>query len=121
MTSNNAHQPAGKVLLSSRFRSLDRGVFLGRARLYPDRIVLSGLTWKGRYRRTVMLDEVARIKWWTGEQNTVNLALYLRNDEAVKMWVAGSGLWKYQVEACMGRRAELRGELPGQMASASAA
>ncbi len=121
MPSNPRSNTSAKALLSSRFRYAGRRLFFGRARLYPDRIELSGITWRGIHRRSVPLDEVARVRWHGGDHQAANFVLVLRNGETLSLWVAGSGLWKYRVEACLGRRPVLQGDLPGQVPSASAA
>ena len=108
-------------LLTSRFRYADRRFLFGRAHLYPDRIELFGLHWTGIHRHTIVLDEVARLSWRTDSQRAANMTLYLRDDDPVRLWINGAGLWKYQIDARLGKRLNVTDELPGSMASASAA
>ena len=119
--SNNHNNESGQLLLTSSFRYADRRFLYGRAQLYPDRIDLFGLHWTGIHRRTIVLDEVARLSWRTDSQRAANMTLYLRDDDPVRLWIDGAGLWKYQIDARLGKRLNVTDDLPGSMTSASAA
>ena len=109
------------MLLSSSFRYADRRFLFGRARLYWDRIELYGLHWRGLHRRTIALRDVLRLSWRTDSLRSANMTLYLRDEEPVRLWVEGAGLWKYQIDACLGNQLNVADDLPGSMTSASAA
>lgn len=112
---------SGSVLLSSGFRYADRRFLYARARLYADRIELYGVHWKGPYLHTIALRDIARLSWRTDSQRSANMTVYLHNAEAVRLWIQGAGLWKYQIDALLGKRLNVADELPGLMTPASAA
>ncbi|MFQ5568477.1 MAG: hypothetical protein ACE5G0_02310 [Rhodothermales bacterium] len=119
---SKAHKNAsGRVLLSGRFRYAYRFLLFGRARLYRDRIVFSGMTWTSIHRRTVLLSDVARVSWRTNSERSVNMTLYLQNGESLRIWLNGAGLWKYRIEERLGNRLGVYTDIPGEMTSASAA
>ena len=110
-----------QILLTSSFRYAERRFLFARARLYWDRIELYGLHWRGVHRRTVALRDVARLSWRTDSLRSANMTLHLHNDEPVRLWVEGAGLWKYQIDARLGNQLNVADELPGTMTSVSAA
>lgn len=111
----------GKALLSGRFRVAGRRLFFGWARLYADRLVLTGFSWRGLHRRTILLREVARVSWRTDSARAANVTLHLRHDEPVRLWISGAGLWKHRIDDRLGRRFGGADDLPGTPSSASAA
>lgn len=119
--SNNRSNNSEHLLLTSSFRYADRRFLFGRAQLYPDRIELFGLHWTGIHRRTIALGEVVRLSWRTDSQRLANMTLYLQDDDPVRLWINGAGLWKYQIDARLGKRLNVADDLPGSMTSASAA
>ena len=112
---------SGSVLLSSSFRYADRRFLYARARLYADRIEFYGVHWTGVHRSTIALHDIARLSWRTDSQRSANMTIYLHNDEAVRLWIEGAGLWKYQIDARLGKRLNVADELPGSITPASAA
>lgn len=91
------------VLLSSRFRYPDRRFLYARARLFADRIELTGIHWSGITRHIIALSDIVRLSWRDNTEQTANLKIYLRGGDVVRLWVQGPGLWKYQVDACLGK------------------
>lgn len=89
---------ADSVLHESSFQYPDRWLFWARARLYADRLELTGWHWTGRHRRVVPLSDIAQVKWWTAAEHTVNFALHLHDGERVRLQIKGAGLWKFEVE-----------------------
>ena len=118
---NDHNRHSEHILLMSRFRYAHRRFLYGRAQLYPDRIELFGLHWTGIHRRTIALREVVRLSWRTDTARSANMTLYLRDEEPVRLWITGAGLWKHQIDARLGKRLNVTDELPGSMTSASAA
>jgi len=96
-------------------------VLWGRARLYPDRIELIEIRWTGVRRRTILLRDVERISWRTDTQRTANISIYRHNDSPVRFWIQGAGLWKYQIDACLGNRLSIADDLPGSISPAASA
>lgn len=121
MKSRRVKNQTGTLLLSSRFGYADRTVFFGRARLFADRIDLKGWSWTGRHRRVILLHEVEQVRWWSGRDHSANLVLYLEDGGRVSLRVGASGLWKYQIEALLGRQLNVTDDLPEHLSSASAA
>ncbi len=91
------------LVRTSRFQLPDRKLLFARARLYEDRLELSGFGLRGRYRRTLRLDEVCSVEWWSGAGKEPNLALQLHDGRSLAVWVPGPGLWKFAVEEHMPR------------------
>lgn len=87
-----------QAVRTSRFKYADRRLLLARARLYVDRIELSGFGWRGRHRRRIPLRDVARVEWWSSVGSRVNLVVHLHEGDPVQLWVRGPGLWKYAIE-----------------------
>lgn len=107
-------------LLSTRCRLPDRTLWFGRARLFEDRIELSGWTLRGRYGRTVALADVEEVEWWTGEEK-VNFALHLKEGRSVPLHLRqAAGTWKFEVQERLDRR-PLRALHPDAVSRRSAA
>ncbi|WP_022835519.1 hypothetical protein [Salisaeta longa] len=71
----------------------NQSLFWGRAYLYSDRIIITGWTWRGRYRECVALDRVESTRWWGGLDD-VNFMLRLQNDRRVPLQLKRSaGRW----------------------------
>ena len=120
MISKNLNGKPGKVRLTSRFRYADRRFFYGRARLYADRIRLTGLSWRGLHRRTILLRDLARVSWRADSEGQANVTFYLHHD-VVALWIGGAGLWKYQIDEHLGKRLGVAEAIPGVAPVASAA
>ena len=90
---------ASKVLHKSSCKIKGSGWFFSTARLFSDRIEFSGWTWKGRQKRVVSLDSVADVKWKGSVHKVENFALLLHDEQPLRLWMKGPGLWKYQIEA----------------------
>jgi hypothetical protein len=90
------------AVLSSSFYYPGRRFLWSRLRLFENRIEMFGLGWTGLHRRTLLLDRVKRLRWWTGSGN-INFALLLKRDdgedERLYLHVDAAGLWKHEVEA----------------------
>ena len=102
---------ATPATLHSRFQYADGRLFFARARLYADRLELGGWGWRGPHRRTVRLDEIARVDWIPQRSDGVNFALHLRSGETLRLRMAGAGLWKYEIKdraRALGRAASPR-------------
>lgn len=121
MRSEKSGPPADKALLTSGFRYAEYRLFLGRARLFADRIEFVGLHWRGVHRRTVTLHELAGLRWRTDSEGRANMTFILQHDEPIRLWLKGAGLWKYKLHACLGQQLNVVEDLPGVMTAASAA
>lgn len=86
------------VSLDTRCRFPDRRLFLGRARLSPDAIRITGWTWRGRYDRRIRLAEVTSIAWFAGADWQSGLVFEMQSGEQVALLLRGSMLWKMALE-----------------------
>jgi hypothetical protein len=98
MTTKPISKAADRVLLSGRARFFAPGEIYGRVRLNLDRIVVSGWTWRGRVERTVPLDAVDDVEWWTLTNDGPNLALLTNNGQRFAFWVKSPGVWRFQIQ-----------------------
>lgn len=80
------------------FRYGDRRMLFARARLFEDRLELSGLHWRGWHQRTIPLSQIKSVDWWSGAESGPNFVLHLRNSDSLSLWMKGAGLWKYRIE-----------------------
>ncbi|GIV57268.1 MAG: hypothetical protein KatS3mg042_0181 [Rhodothermaceae bacterium] len=86
--------------MTSPFRCDTLPLWWGRLRLLSGALSLSGLQWRGVYRRTIPLRAVARVVWHAGvpEGQGANLILTLHDGETLALWVKNAGLWKIALE-----------------------
>ena len=85
--------------LQSRFRCADRRLLFARATLHPDRIVLQGLSWRGRYREELPLLDIEAAGWWqTAEPGVPNFYLALRDGRRFALFLRKAGLWKVALQ-----------------------
>jgi hypothetical protein len=77
----------------------------GRARLYPDAVVLSGWTPRGRYHRRLPLDGIRHAKWWGGgSRGDMNYVLRLTTGEVLALELRrSSGRWHMKLQRLLGR------------------
>ena len=76
------------VILESRFQFKDERVWLGKAKLLPDRIILSGMG----YGERILLDEILRVEWSDDE-----LTIVLEDDRVFELVIRSAALWKYEI------------------------
>ncbi len=108
-------------LRSVRFRFPSRRVWFGRARLFEDRVQLTGWTLKGRYRRTIPLTRVGRAEWWSNAEGT-NFALHLNDGSTCALRLRrGAADWKFEIDALLGRSTLPPARLPDAQAEQDAA
>ena len=82
---------------SGRFKVRGQKYVFTRARLYADRLVLQGWSWRGHFRRDIPLHALKEVIWWTGATR-VNLELRYHGDDRFLFWVSGAELWKLAIE-----------------------
>lgn len=88
-------RPPHLELLSSRFEHPSRSLFFTRARLYMDRIELSGWDLRARYRREIPLNRLCYIEW-EGEGRAV---LHLRDaEEPMTLVLHEPAQWRKSLE-----------------------
>ena len=91
----NTYHPHNVLLLSSRFQYPGRRLFFTRARLFFDRIELTGWVLGKKHEREILLDEVASIEWDT---TTSAAVLHLHEGEPVRLQFAHLESWKRSLE-----------------------
>jgi hypothetical protein len=85
------------VYKSGRFKIRDHNYLFSRARLYADRLVLQGWSWRGRYKRIVPLQSIKEVIWWTGAAH-INLELRFHENEQFVFWISEAEPWKLAIE-----------------------
>ncbi len=100
MTTIAINSAADRVLLSARVKHFTGGPFLGRIRLYYNRIEFSGLTPTGRYRQQVLLSDVVGVDWFTDRTGEPNMVL-LGASDAIGFWVKGAGIWRFKIQGLL--------------------
>ena len=83
------------LLLSSRFQYSDRRLFFTRARLFFDRIELTGWHLGKKHERSIALDEVTSIEW---DAPTSAAILHLTEGESVRLRLSHLDSWKQSLE-----------------------
>lgn len=81
------------ALIASRFHFAHRRVFAGRARLFGDRIELTGWRLTGRYRRCIALQDIALLESYAHEKKA-HLTLFLESDEVLILYMKDAFLWR---------------------------
>lgn len=77
------------VVLRARVSIPGRVLLFGRARLLPDRILITGLG----VRETIMLEDVEGVGWIGDE-----LTLTLRSGDDLTIVMRGAGTWKFEIQ-----------------------
>lgn len=89
------YHPHSIVLLTSRFRYPDRRLFFTRARLFFDRIELSGWDFGKKHERAIPLDDVDQIDW---EEDTCDVILHLAEGSSLTLRLSEQDSWKHLLE-----------------------
>ncbi len=93
-----AHEP-----LVSRCWFYNARLFLGRARLSPDGIVITGWRRRGWYRRRISLDELEGVTWHPGRKERRGITLYFRNGAECTLLLEGAALWRLALDRLLAR------------------
>ena len=90
----NHHQhPHRTILLSSSFQYPERRLFFARARLFLDRIELSGWNFNKREVRQIQLDELDQIEW-----NAHDAVFHLREGGSIRILLPQTASWRHTLE-----------------------
>lgn len=84
------------VLLSSSYKMPGRRLLFSRARLFIDRIELTGWYLGEKHFQTIRLEEVCSVEWQ--DENSYNAILHLRGDESVALKLSQPARWKQSLE-----------------------
>lgn len=84
------------VLRTGRFIFRDPTLFFARARLYPDRLELSGWRLRGRYHRAIPIKQVLQVDLLSDD----SLAIWLSIGETVRLRIGQASRWKEEIETC---------------------
>jgi hypothetical protein len=87
--------PHQVVLLSSRFINPEHKLFFTRARLYLDRIELSGWLLGKKYEVQIPLQDLDSIDWQT---DTSSAVFHLREGQIIRLKLPDLERWKQSVE-----------------------
>ena len=88
-------QASSSPRLVSRFAFRDPSLWWARAYLEAEHLVLTGWTWRGRYRRAILLSQILHVDA-RGEDE---LVLWLLKGEGVRLRVPQAVRWKAGIEA----------------------
>jgi hypothetical protein len=86
------------VLLDTGFRYPDRPLLFARARLYLDRIELSGWDIGSRYHVDVPLEHIRHVEWRSLATDEPNVVLHLDGRSSVVLIVRKAHLWRHMLE-----------------------
>ena len=89
------NHPHSVVLLTSRFQYPDRRLFFTRARLFFDRIELSGWNLGSKHTRAIPLDTVDKIDW---KSDTPDAVVHLTEGESVALRLSQVERWKQSLD-----------------------
>lgn len=89
----NLHHPHRIVLLSSSFQFPERRLFFARARLFLDRIELSGWHYNKREVLKIRLDELDHIEW-----DGTDAVFHLDGDQTIRIQLPQATSWRYTLE-----------------------
>ena len=94
--------PYQLVLLSTRFRAPERRLFFPNARLYFDRIELTGWHLHERFEDVIHLPEVARIDWHPSESDNdeleANVVFEFSDGSALPLMLDQLPSWQHTLE-----------------------
>lgn len=85
------------VLVESGFQSPHRRLFFSRARLYFDRIELTGWHLRERYEEVIPLDAVEEMEWQEDAPDGT-VALRLADGRTVVLQLSKAGPWRRSLE-----------------------
>lgn len=103
---------SNKPVLVSSFKLCNhRRLFFTQMKLYHNRLTFEGWALGGRYARTISLDDIERVEWWSARDD-VNLALYLSRGKVIELVVPAAGNWKFAIDAELPSRREEKNRLP---------
>jgi len=86
------------VLLATGFQDPDRYLLFGRARLFLDRIELSGWHFGERYQQVIPLDEVCHIEWNAGVVAGPNVVFCLGEDRQFSLSLKHIHTWEHMLQ-----------------------
>ncbi len=89
------------VLLTSSFQYPSRRLLFGRARMYLDRIELTGWHFGEKHHQDIPLDEVCRIEWRLQDENGPNVIFYMEDGRSHPLILKNADLWKHTLEERM--------------------
>lgn len=82
------------TLLSNSFAFYTPVLFFARARLYADRLELTGWSLRGRYRHTLAIDQVLQVDMLDKR----GLLLWLSTGETLRLRIREAARWKAAIE-----------------------
>jgi hypothetical protein len=108
----HSRHPHQVVLLSSGFQYSNRRLLFSKARLFMDRIELSGWDFVEKHRQEIPLDTLCRVEWGTDEADAPDLILHLKGGDSVALSLHDAERWRQSLQQQMRWRAPDRSPLP---------
>ena len=90
------------VLLTTSFRHPARRLLFTRARLFPDRIELSGWYPGASYEQVLFLDRIQRIEWHTDEKASPNVHFHMDDGAALSLDLQAPDKWQHTLMRRLG-------------------
>lgn len=106
MTTKPISKAADRILLTGRAKYFAEREVYGTARLKLDRIVITGWTWRGRVERTIPLESVLNVDWWTLTNDGPNLEVSTNNGQRIAFWVKSPGVWRFKIHELLSQTPE---------------
>ncbi|NBC17233.1 MAG: hypothetical protein GVY18_07945 [Bacteroidetes bacterium] len=107
-----SRHPHQVVLLSSGFQYTNRRLLFSKARLFPDRIELSGWDFVEKHRQEIPLDTLCRVEWHTDEADAPDLILHLKDGDSVSLSLHDADRWRESLQQRLRWTAPDRAPLP---------
>ncbi len=86
------------VLVSSRFRFPEQRLLFPKARLFLDRIELSGWKLQKKVFQEIHLHQVTQVDWHMDDDTAFDVALHLDDGETVRLALPEATTWKHTLE-----------------------
>lgn len=93
---------------TGRFSFREPTLFFPRVQLFPDRLILSGWRWRGRYRRQIPLKAILQVD----VTSTGWLLIWLTSGETVRLRLEAPEAWKWALERCQAPMRRTEGTPP---------
>ena len=99
------YRPHRVAVLTTRFQYADRHLFLARARLYPDRLELTGWSAHGTHLERIPLDQISHLEWEADASADASATSCLRLDlstgEQRRLLLQNRPQWEHWLETCL--------------------
>jgi hypothetical protein len=92
---------------TTRVQLHDQAVHFAKACLHADRVEIVGWTWRGRFKRTILLEHVAQVAWQVVRLPLASLVLHLQTGEVVGLRTREAAKWRHFINYNLDRLREM--------------